>query len=270
VTNPIPSPTRPRLFVVPDEPPSAASSPTCSPTNRAVDGPAVSPSNSVTDPVANSVRDGATAHLPATHYDPERYLQGLVTRACQAALSRDQAVHIDGLWPTITLLPSTGTAIIAGGEDALAAHAALPDLLSSARLTFTPAPRFSPNHPDAVPLDALLWQLALAASRGRLPVGTPVDQVCALREWPNFTRLAPAPGAMGIAALWTQEPLSLLGTAEALRLPHSDVFAFFSGTRALGLLVDDPQPAPPPSRPAPTPVARPGLLRRALARLRVG
>jgi len=214
------------------------------------------------------------AELPASHYDPNRYLQGLVVQACRAALSRDQAVHVDGLWPTITLLPSTGTAIIAGGKAALDPHATLPDLLSSARLTFTPAPRFSPSHPDAMPLEALIWQLALAASRGRLPAGTPLDRSCALGGWPNFTRLAPAPGAMGIAALWTQAPHTLLDTARTLRLPHSHVFSFYSAADALGLVVDDhdppPPPPPPPARPSPAPTARPGFLRRAFARLHVG
>lgn len=241
---PGPPSARARLFVVPDPPGPAP-------------GPPAEPEPVLPQP------------LPPTHYDPDRYLQGLVARACRDAVSRDQAVHVDGLWPTITLLPNAGTAIVAGGRAALDPHAGVPDLLSNARLTFTPAPRFNPNHPDAMPLEALVWQLALAASRGRLPIGTPVDQPCALRGWPNSTRLAPAPGAMAITALWSQGPATLLETAEVLRLPHSYVFSCYSAVSALGLLVADPAPTPPPARCPTEPAAPPGMLRRAFARLRI-
>jgi hypothetical protein len=174
--------------------------------------------------------------LPTTHYDPRRYLQGLVTRACQAALTRSQAVHVAGLWPTITLLPNLEMALLPGGLAALSPHAGVPGLLSDARLTFSAEPRLRPSHPNALPLDTLIWHLALAASRGRLPTGTPLDHRCSLREWPDFSRLAPTPEAMSIAELWTRNPLSLLRTAEMLRLPEAYVFSFYSAAHALGLV----------------------------------
>jgi hypothetical protein len=203
-------------------------------------------------------------------YEPARYLQGLVARARQEGLRRNRAVHLEGPWPTITLLPTCGTAVVAGGAQALRPYSPQYDLPSHGRVTFTPAPLFSPNHPDAIDLEALIWELALGACGGRVPEGTQPDALCALRDWPNFTRLAPTPGAMSIAALWTCRVITLEETARTLQIPLKEVCSFYSAAHAVGLITPPTEiaPASPVARSV-TPSPRSGLLRRVFEKLRV-
>lgn len=205
------------------------------------------------------------------HYDPRRYLQGLVQDALNRAVQRDRAVHVEGPWPSIALYPGARCAIVFGPERELRRCAGTADLPAQARLTFTPAPCFRPNHPYAVPLDGLIWKLALAASRGRLPRGVDLDTLCSLRDWPNVTRLVLTPGALSVAALWTREPYTLRQTVRLLGLPPGDVFVFYSAAAALGL-IDHTRPARPPlAEPEQvTDSPRRGLLRRMLDLLRTG
>jgi hypothetical protein len=83
--------------------------------------------------------------------------------------------------------------------------------------------------------EALVWKTALWASRGRVPVGICLDTPVFIRRWPNLTRLQLFPHALRIAALWSQQPHSLLATAQALKIPQRHVFGFFSAANALGL-----------------------------------
>lgn len=95
----------------------------------------------------------------------------------------------------------------------------------------------APRAPDAVTInaDALLWNVALWTSKGRLPKGTdPASQV-RLRHWPNFTRLTRTPHAMRIAALWAERGAGLGDTARLLGVPQRYVFAVYSAASALGL-----------------------------------
>jgi hypothetical protein len=183
-------------------------------------------------------------------YEPDRYLQGLVTRAAAEALARRAAVHLEGPWPTITLLPGFGTAVVGGGEVALDPFAGQYGLPAQARITFTPAPQFKPSSPHEVRLEALLWRLALGASAGRVPEGTALHRPVTLAAWPNLTRLAPTPGALAIAALWMREAAGLDDTAVALGVPLPDVGVFYSAVRAVGLVIDSV--AEPADRPRPT------------------
>lgn len=213
--------------------------------------------------------DGVRVERIST-YEPVRYLQGLVVRARREGLRRDRAVHLEGPWPTITLLPSCGRAVVAGGAEALRPFSPQYDLPSHGRVTFTPAPLFSPNHPDAVDLEGLIWELALGASGGRVPEGTRAESLCSLQDWPNFTRLTPTPGAMSIAALWTRQSITLEETARTLQVPLKEVCSFYSAAHAVGLIAaaTDAAPATPAARSV-TPSPRRGLLRRMFQKLYV-
>ncbi len=81
---------------------------------------------------------------------------------------------------------------------------------------------------------SLLWKTSLWASRGRIPVGTNLETPIALRYWPNLTRLLIFPHAVRIAAVWNQQPLSLIDTAVFLGIPQRFVFSFFTATQAIG------------------------------------
>ncbi|WP_295452847.1 hypothetical protein [uncultured Thiodictyon sp.] len=173
--------------------------------------------------------------LANAYYDPGRFLQSLVIAARDSAQVRGQGVRIQGPWPEIVLDPARGLARIADADQHLRPYGLQPAVLHQARLEYIKGPTLQPGQSGIVALDSLIWKLALWASRGRLPLDTPVDVPVQLHRWPNFTRLALAPGAMSIAALWTHEPQSLIHTAEALKLPQRSVFAFYSAAAALGL-----------------------------------
>ncbi|KPM56131.1 hypothetical protein ACG83_13435 [Frankia sp. R43] len=216
--------------------------------------------------------------ITVRRYDPARYLQGLVASAWRQAADRGQAVYIQGDWPGIAVYPRSLTAVVYGGEDSLRPYAGTEDLPLRAGLVFSRAPEYDVNHPGMVPLDVLMWKLALGASRGRLPLDTPLDTPCALWEWPNFTRLIVTPGAMSVAALWARQVCTLSETISLLRLPAEDVFVFYSAAVAVDLVHPELPSRPAPLRssaqlqPQPQPVDAPSprrsLLRKLFDRLR--
>jgi hypothetical protein len=203
-------------------------------------------------------------------YDPARYLQGLVARAWQEARTRRQVVHLEGPWPTITLLPTAGVAVVAGGTATLRPYSPQHDLPSHARITFTPAPLYGPNHHHAADLEVLIWDLALGASAGRIPEGVAPEEPCALRDWPILTRFTPTPAATDIIALWTRKPVTLTGTSSLLNIPLREVCTFYSAAHAVGLVVPAPGPASEasPARPVVAGQRR-GFLRRASGKVHV-
>ncbi len=228
-------------------------------------------------PATASTHDETPFEVP--RYDPARFLQGLVATGWRQAEERGQSVHLQGPWPTIAVYPSSFAAVVDGGQDSLRAYAGQQDLPRHAGLVFTRAPLYHVNHPDMVPLDILLWKLALGASRGRLPLDTSLDTPWTLGEWPNFTRLIVTPGAMSIAALWTRQACTLRQTIHLLNLPPADVFAFYAAAAAIDLIHPElpPPPAPttrpaasptPPPLPAINPTPRRGLLRKVFDKLR--
>ncbi|MET0070382.1 MAG: hypothetical protein ABW096_10100 [Candidatus Thiodiazotropha sp.] len=168
-------------------------------------------------------------------YNPEHYLQGLCQQALNQAVRYNRAVGIAGPWPQITLDIERNRVWLAGTEKQLRPFCTLPDATLEVEL-IPQAEEWSPSADAKVyPLQAFIWQLALWASRGRLPQGTKIHQPIYIRRWPNFTRLVITPYAMAIAALWAQQPRSLLDTASALNIPQRYVFAFYSAAHAIQL-----------------------------------
>lgn len=83
---------------------------------------------------------------------------------------------------------------------------------------------------------ALLWQASLWTSRGRLMDGVQADTPVRLRHWPNLTRLAAAPEAMRIAALWVRFPINLRLTVRMLNVQPEHVFDFLAASHSIGIL----------------------------------
>ncbi len=86
-------------------------------------------------------------------------------------------------------------------------------------------------------LDDLLWDLSIAASFGRLPKGTDIDKPMTLKHWPNLTRVRSFDYAMQIAALWSQNTLSIRQVVEKLGVGHNFVYVFFAAANSLNLMV---------------------------------
>ena len=89
---------------------------------------------------------------------------------------------------------------------------------------------------EAYSVKNIIWQLALGASRGRLPVNTSLDTPVSLLHWPNLTRLQVPPHAARILSLWSHDDKSLKETVAALNIPQRYVFALYSACSAIGLI----------------------------------
>jgi hypothetical protein len=126
-------------------------------------------------------------------------------------------------------------AYVAEADIRLRPYCLQPTSLHQSRLEHIDWAAVSRGESGTIGLDPFIWKLSLWASRGRLPLGTPVNVPVTLHRCPNFTRLLLAPGAMSIAALWAHEPHTLIHTAEVLNLPQRSVFSFYSAASALGL-----------------------------------
>jgi hypothetical protein len=83
--------------------------------------------------------------------------------------------------------------------------------------------------------EAILWRAGSATYRGKLPPGTDPKARVFLSRWPNLTRVLELPNAVRIAAIWTEQRLSLAFTAEILKIPQSHVFAFYGAAHSAGL-----------------------------------
>lgn len=171
----------------------------------------------------------------AIYYTPEHFLQGVIARALTHAREIQRPVRIDDSNGTALYLdPIGGRAYSMRSANALRALAQLPTrgMVSLNRVAAHDAPALATL--EGRPLEALAWDVALWASRGRIPVGTHLDHPVRLLAWPNLTRLAVPPEAMRIAGLWSKGGISLRDTVRLLGVPQRYVFAFYSACLALG------------------------------------
>ena len=171
----------------------------------------------------------------AIYYTPEHFLQGVIARAIAHAREIQRPVRIDDpSGAALFLDPVSGLAYQARSANALRALAQLPTrgTVSLHRVETHDAPAL--ENLAGRPFEALEWDIALWASRGRVPVGTHLDHPVRLLAWPNLTRLAVPPEAMRIAGLWSKGGISLRDTVRLLGVPQRYVFAFYSACQALG------------------------------------
>ncbi|MDD3328838.1 MAG: hypothetical protein PHW25_17285 [Zoogloea sp.] len=171
----------------------------------------------------------------AIYYTPEQFLQGVIARAIAHAREIQRPVRIDDPnGAALYLDPRSGLAYQARSANALRALAQLPTrgTVSLSRVESSDAPALESLAGRS--LEALEWDVALWASRGRVPVGTHLDHPVRLLAWPNLTRLAVPPEAMRIAGLWSKGGISLRDTVRLLGVPQRYVFAFYSACLALG------------------------------------
>jgi hypothetical protein len=175
------------------------------------------------------------AQTAKIYYDPDHYLQGPLQQALNLAVRYNRNVAIEGPWPAMELLIQERKIRVASEERRLRSHCTLPDAMLEVALRQFDGESKLDGGSQAYSLPALFWKVALWASRGRLPVGTSLSQPIYLRRWPNFTRLDVTPYALAIAALWAEQPRSLIDTAEHLQIPQRYVFAFYSAANSLQL-----------------------------------
>jgi hypothetical protein len=169
------------------------------------------------------------------YYNPDYYLQGHLQQALNLAVRYDRNVTIEGPWPALDLIIAERRLRVAVEDRHLRPYCTLPDATLELQLQLFDGAQGRVEGSWDYPLAVAFWKLALWASRGRLPEGTSLTQPIYLRRWPNFTRLAVTPYALPIAALWAEQPRSLLDTAQRLGIPQRYVFAFYSAAKSLQL-----------------------------------
>lgn len=170
-------------------------------------------------------------------YDPGEFLLGFVQKAFLQGVEQGAVVKLSSFaFGDIVIYPFVRKVFSQTPASALYAAGRLPLRESDVQISLDrEAPQF-PTDENLESLDAFLWKLALWASRGRLPVGTDVDQPVVLKRWPNLTRLLVSPHATRIAGMWAREPLILSSCATVLAIPQRYVFAFYSACVALDLV----------------------------------
>ena len=92
------------------------------------------------------------------------------------------------------------------------------------------------NEVWVLPIEVLLWNLALRTSRGRLPEGTSLTKKYRLLRWPNFTRLDQFPNCMRIASAWIRRPATLNEIATGLDVDKKYVNLFFTAALSINLV----------------------------------
>jgi hypothetical protein len=173
--------------------------------------------------------------IESAGYDSSNYFQGYLQRAIAEANSENHRVDMETPSGVITALPNSRHILVALTENQLRSLSRVPLLHD---ITLNQGDVGSDTRgakKSSVNVDSLLWRVALWGARGRFPVGTDLAAPIYLKHWPNMTRLTIFPYAMRIAALWVNQPYSLLETAKMLGIPQRYVFSFYSATNALGL-----------------------------------
>lgn len=174
--------------------------------------------------------------LNHVQYDPRDFLQNQIDHGCQTAFERKRHVRLDTSRGAIDFYPDGHRILVNFNESQLRTLSVVPIARSELSLSILDENEPKPENPQLITnKEALVWKTALWASRGRVPTGICLDTPVFIRRWPNMTRLQLSPHALRIAALWSQQPHSLLMTAKTLNIPQRHVFGFFSAAHALNL-----------------------------------
>ncbi|MGC8697420.1 MAG: hypothetical protein ACP5Q0_03015, partial [Halothiobacillus sp.] len=172
-------------------------------------------------------------------FNPNQTLTGLCKLALKQAKTTNSVVLIDGLLKPCYIYPDAKHLLTEMRWRYLKSVSMINLTASPLKLSLVPLESIAPlssNDPRIRETEGIIWSIAAWSSRGRVPVGTPLDQPVHLLHWPNLTRLSDIPGAMQISALWTKQPTSLMDTAVFLGLPYRHVFSFYVACQALGLV----------------------------------
>lgn len=174
----------------------------------------------------------------ALFFVPDGYLCGRLLQAIARARANGAPCAIVTESGRLSVCPEQDVVLTEMTETTLRWLASV--RIANDRVSLEDAADGCPTEPDNMDLrrgtEGMLWMTTLWAARGRVPVGTSLSAPVRLERWPNMTRLLLFPHSLRIAALWAREPVSLLDTAERLKIPQRFVFSFYSAAKAVGLI----------------------------------
>ncbi len=177
--------------------------------------------------------------LARASFDPNAYLYGYLRGALKAhgGALHAFAVRLPGGF--ISLVPFTGmvTVLMEDGKlkELCATRLSLFESPPVVRGTesLEEAGEYLPRRQTSI--EGLLWLAALRASQGRFPDSLDITMPRRLLRWPNLSRLADAPYAARISALWAAREMTAFEIADELDIHQRHVFSFASAAQALDL-----------------------------------
>lgn len=184
-------------------------------------------------------------HVEKIYYEPSQYLQGIFEKAYRMSQEQNSGgIWVEGLSDPMILQSESNMleCVVGWNEHKLRTMTLIPltKKLQLTTINLSEIKQLESKHSFVkLPLDNLLWKIALWTARGRIPRGTSLHHRVILSEWPNFTRLVVTPHALQITALWAARPCSLLETAQQLQIQQRYVFSLFSAMTALKLTTID-------------------------------
>lgn len=188
----------------------------------------------------------SSAFLKEIQYKPVELLQGYVQQAYAEAIRQQRDVRLEGPWRPITIYHELQELGVQKNIRHLYAMSFMRIDPQEVSITVLKKRRVQTALMDSesrgelrMPIEQFLWKLALRTSRGRVPVGSNFYAPVKLSRWPDLSRNAITPHAFKIAALWVKHPMSLLHTADVLKIPLRYVFVFYSAAQAANLIEQD-------------------------------
>lgn len=173
-------------------------------------------------------------------YSAERFLQGRLYTACLKGRANNTNIQIYTPHGTFQYYPREHKALVELNRHSLRNLASVPDTVTAIMTEFDGDNSAKENsRKKLVCADALLWDLTIWASRGRLPFEVDLDQPFTLKSWPNFTRWTITPHAMQITVMWLGGFQTLRQTVAMMGIPQHFIFIFYSAASALDLIVLD-------------------------------
>ncbi len=176
---------------------------------------------------------------PEQYFNPSGYILGRIWEVLEFVQKNPSPVIIGGMFEAI-YVPSSQTVFINIAYSKLRSLSLISDALNE----FTMSPvnihskdlRAKIDTMNSVPMEQLLWDLALWTSRGRIPDGTSPDAPVKLVAWPNLTQLTPTPYATQIIATWQNYSLSLNQTVKKFKIPERYVFTLYTALYSIKLI----------------------------------
>ncbi len=187
------------------------------------------------DELSASDSDG----LARASFEPDEYLYGYLRSALKAHGDASHAFVVRLPGGFISLVPFTGMVTILMEDTQLQelcakrlSHFESPPVVRGTE-SLEEAGEHLPRRQASI--ESLLWLAALRASHGRFPASLDITVPRRLLRWPNLSRLADAPYAARISALWAARTMTAFEIADELDIHQRHVFSFASAAQALDL-----------------------------------
>lgn len=175
-------------------------------------------------------------------FDPEKYLYGELSKAIEQSRATGKPLEISGslygrvLPGAIRILPQENLVEHTLRDIMIRAMSIV--RLDSGQLVLQTKEAFAPLQGSVtVNLDAFLWEVAVATSRGRLSKALRMHEPLTLQHWPNMTQYLEVPYSLQISSLLVSSAYTAQELCEQFGIPQRFVFSYLSALNAIGILV---------------------------------